>query len=160
MNGFTLVESLVCALILGILTAGIYGVLDVGNNMYYDETGLLELQQNARQGMDLMINELREASNIEVTVLDSDSDQVVFDNYKGIGYQYYRDINDDNGDGFVNQIICEDSSSNRMVLANDVTRLKFVHSTPYLTIEIGTEKTVRQRQLNFSLKENVALRNE
>jgi len=160
MRGFTLVEVLVSATILGILAAGIYGVLDAGNKMYYNDMGLLELQQSGRQGMEAMINELREAGNIQITTLDNDTDQILFNSYKGIGVQYYRDINDLNSDGIVNQIIREYPLGSRRVLANNVTRLKFLHTSHYLTIEIRTEKTIRQRPLSFSLKENVALRNE
>jgi prepilin-type N-terminal cleavage/methylation domain-containing protein len=160
MRGFTLVEVLVSAAILGVLAIGIYGVLNVGNIMYYIDIGMLELQQNARQGMDRMINELREASNIQISVLASDSDRIVFNSYKGTGIQYYRDINDVNSDGVVNQIIRQDPSGSRKVLANGITRLKFSHSSPYLTIEIRADKTAKQRPLSLSLKEAVALRNE
>jgi len=160
MKGFTLVEFLVSAVILSIIVIGIYGVLNVGNIMYYSDIGLLELQQNARQGMEKMINELREASNIQISTLDDNSDQIVFNNYKGVGIEYYRDINDLNGDGIVNQIIRQDPSGSREVLANNITRLKFLLSSPYLTIEVKAEKSVRQIPLSFSLKENVALRNE
>lgn len=160
MKGFTLVEVLVSAAILAILAGGVYGVLNAGNIMYYNDMGLLELQQNARQGMEAMINELREASNIQITVLDSNSDRIVFSSYKGIGIQYYRDVNDINSDGIVNQAIREDPLGSRRILANNITKLKFSHSSPYLTIEIIAGKTVMQRSFSVSLKENAVLRNE
>lgn len=160
MKGFTLVEVLVSAVILAIVAAGIYGVLNAGNLIYYNDMGLLELQQDVRRGMEAMINELREASNIQITALDSDSDQIIFNSYQGAGVCYYRDINDSNADGIVNQAIREYPSGARKVLANNITRLKFSHISPYLTIEIKADKTARQRPLSISLKENVALRNE
>lgn len=158
--GFSLFEVLLSIAIMAILGAGIYGVLNAGNALFYNDNGLLELQQNSRQGMEAMISELREAGSIQIIAVDSDSDRIVFNSYKGIGAQYYRDLSDINSDGIVNQLIREYPSGSWKIVTNNITRLKFSHSSPYLTIEIRADKTVMQRPLSVSLKENLLLRNE
>jgi hypothetical protein len=161
MRGLSLVEVLVSVFILGILVIGILNVMDLGSENYHINAGSLELQRQAFQALDWMINELREADITSITPLDADSDQIVFDAPGGdSGIQYYRDINDANGDGSIDQVIREYPPGTRKVLANRITRLKFTHSSPFLDINISTAQTVRQKQLSFALKERVMLRNE
>ena len=73
MRGFTLVEILVSVVILAFLFAAIYGVLNIGNIVFKDDMTLLELQQQARQGMDAMVNEIRESKSSEVSIVEGNT---------------------------------------------------------------------------------------
>lgn len=159
MKGFTLVELLVCLLILGVVFTGIYGVLNVGNAGYLTDTSLMLLQQEARKVLHPLNIDLRNAGNPVVTVLDANSDRITFNTYGGTGISYYRDINDANGDGITDQVIREYPAGTRKVLANDITRLKFILVGNVVQAEVVAAKTVRLRPLSFTLKSQIRLRN-
>lgn len=174
MRGFTLVEILVSVLILGLLFAGIYGVLNVGSIIYREDINLVELGQQVRQAMDAMVKEIRESKSSEITIISGNTisfkvpPAVYGDPWVG-PISYYRDVNDANNDGVVNQIIREYPAGTRKILANDITVLSFSVSGDLAEIQLAAQKTVRNRELCFpapcaeppkTLKERVKLRNE
>lgn len=174
-NGFTLVEILVSLLILGFLFAAIYGVLNIGNIIFKDNMTLLQLQQQARQGMDRMVNEIRESKSSEITIISGNtiSFKVPPETYGNLWVgpiSYYRDVNDANNDGVVNQIIREYPAGTRKILANDITALSFSLTGGVVEIQLAAKLAARGRELCFpvlycndtskTLKEKVKLRNE
>lgn len=156
--GLTLIEILVSVLIFSFLVIGIMGVLNVGNLAFPVDTAWVDLQQQARQAMGAMTKELREGSNIQITVINTNSDQITFNTIDKTGVKFYRDINDVNNDGIVDQVIREESGT-RKVLANYIARLKFSLVASVIRIELRADQTVRQRPLSFPLTEQVRLRN-
>lgn len=152
-RGFTLVEILVCLLILSVSMAGIFMVLNVGDIAFNLDIGMLELQQQARQAMDSMVRELREAQDLTVTVINQDSDRVSFNTSSEAGISYYRDANN-------NQIIREFPQQTKKVLANNIAYFKCAFTNPLLEVRLRADKAVRQKALTFSLAEKVRLRNE
>ncbi len=176
MKGFTLVEILVSVLILGFLFAAIYGVLNIGNIIFKDDITLVQLQQQVRQGMDAMVNEVRESKSSEVTTADGNTKitfNIVPEVYGNpwVGpISYYRDVNDTNNDGVVNQIIREYPAGTRKILANDITALSFSITGDVVEIQLAAKLAARGRELCFpvlycndtskTLKEKVKLRNE
>jgi len=172
-RGFSLVEVLIAALILSVLVAGICAVLNVGDRAYNDDMGLLELQQEARLGMEQMLRELRQAA---VTSLTSNS--IIFDISGAAGIRYYLDAGDVNNDNIASQIIREYPAGTYKVLANDINSLSFCWHHPddscttsrdcggacaasnLLKIDLGSAKTAKQRALSFALSQKVKLRNE
>jgi len=152
MKGFTLVEVLVSTLIMGILFVGIYIVLSTGDITYQVDSAFLDLQQQARQGMAWMVRELREAQNIQITVVDSDSDRISFNTFSGTGIMYYRDISQ-------NRLIREYPAGTTTLIADNITRLKFSLSANILEIQLRAYKSAKQKPLTFSLTEKVRLRN-
>ena len=175
-NGFTLVEILVSVLILGLLFAGIYAVLNVGNIIFREDVGLVELQQQARQAMSAMVKEIRESKSSVITLADTNTKIIfsvppaVYGNPWVGPISYYRDVNDTNNDGVVNQIIREYPTGTRKILANDITALSFSITGKVVVVELAAKKAARGRELCFpvlyckdtskTLKEKVKLRNE
>lgn len=175
MRGFTLVEILVSILILGLLFAGVYGVLSVGSIIYRDDMSLLELQQQLRLAMQAMVRETRESKSSEVTLSDANA-RITF-NIAPATYgdpwvgpiSYYRDINDVNADGITDQVLREYPSGTWKVLANDITVLSFSITGDIVEIQVAAKKTIGARELCFpspcadpqaTLKETVKLRDE
>lgn len=158
-RGFTLLEVLLSALIFAFLILGITEVLNIGNLSFPIDTALVDLQQQARQAMAIMTKELREASNIQISVINANSDRITFNTVDKTNVQYYRDINDVNNDGITDQVIREYPAGTRKVLANYIARLKFFLSEPMLRLEVRAEQIVRQSSLTLPLVEQVRLRN-
>lgn len=155
MRGFTLIEILVSFAILSLLFIGVYAVFNVGSITYYMDMGLLDLQQQARQAMDLMTKEVREAeaNQISITHVDSDDDQVTFSTPTKTDIKYYRDLTE-------NRIMREYPAGTTKILANDINSLEFLLTGSVLRIQLQAGKMVRQKQLSFSLTEKVRSRNE
>jgi prepilin-type N-terminal cleavage/methylation domain-containing protein len=173
MRGFTLAEILVSALILGFLFAAIYGVLNVGNIIYKDDITLVELQQQARQAMDGMIREIRqakrEAGRLITITLDGSKIEFYIPSFSN-PISYYRDVNDVNDDGIIDQVIREYPPQIYKILANDITALSFSITGDVVGIQLAAKLSARGRELCFpvpycndtskTLKEKVKLRNE
>lgn len=163
MRGFTLVEVLVSALILGLLISGIYGVLNVGNMTYLTDMGLLDLQQQTRQVMDGMTREIRQSGRSTPYSMTINTDGSLTFSIPSISNITYSLNNS-------HQIIRQQGGTNK-VLANDVNSLIFCWwngtsccttncgSLQVLQISINAAKTVMRRPLTFSLTEQVRLRN-
>jgi prepilin-type N-terminal cleavage/methylation domain-containing protein len=173
MRGFTLVEILVSGVILGFLFAAIYGVLNIGNIVYKDDITLLELQQQVRQAMSTMVKEIRESKSSEITIQNNEiTFKIPAEEYANpwVGpITYYRDVNDTNNDGVVNQIIREYPAGTRKILANEITALSFSLTGDVVRIELAAKKASRGIDLCFpspcanpqkTLKETIRLRNE
>lgn len=175
MKGFTLIEILVSVLILGLLVAGIYAVLNIGSMVFREDINLVGLQQQVRRAMDSMVNEIRESKLSVITLADANT-KITFsvppavygDPWVG-PISYYRDVNDANNDGVVNQIIREYPLGTRKILANDITALSFSLTADIVEIEVAAKKIIGARELCFpalcqepakTFKETVTLRNK
>jgi len=156
-RGFTFIEAMMVTVIFVFLMIGVTQVLNLGNDTFPLDLGQVDLQYQARQGMQWLTRELREASNIQI---NNGLQQIIFDNYNGEGIKYFRDSSDINGDGLSNQIIREFPAGTRRVVANCVSSLAFTLNHPLLRIDINTAQTVKGRPLVFSLSQQVRLRNE
>jgi len=160
MRAFTLLEVLIVVVILSFLIAGITGVLNLGNVTFPVDLGQINLQNQARQSMQWITRDLREASGVTV---GGGSNSITFNNYSGSGISYYLDTADTNGDNLSNQIIREFPSGTRRVVANDISGLVFTPdaSNPLLLrIDISASRTIMNRPFAFTLTEQVRLRNE
>jgi len=185
LKGFTLAEILVSAVILSLIIAGIFAILSVANISWYTDMGLLGLQQQARQAMYKMVREIRQSSPLRKTI---DGGKITFyippEVYADadgnlnpwVGpISYYRDVNDTNNDGVVNQIIREYPPGTKKIVANDIDSLSFCcwdgvdccnpiledcSNLYVLQIQLRATRTVRQKPLVFSLTEKVRLRND
>ena len=172
-NGFTLVEILVVVAILSFMIAATYGVLNIGNIIYKDDITLVELQQQARQAMDGMIREIRQAKREtdRLITIPSDGSEIEFyiPSFSN-PISYYRDVNDVNDDGIIDQVIREHPPLIYKILANDITALSFSITGDVVEIQLAAKLSARGRDLCFpvpycndtskTLKEKVKLRNE
>lgn len=173
MKGFTLIEVLAVALILGLISAGIFAVLNMSNIIFKDDNALIELQQQVRLGIDAMVKEARQSNYSQIALSDADTKitfnivpQVYADPWTG-PISYYRDINDANNDGITDQVIREYPLGTFKVLANDITVLNFSLTGNILEIGLAAKKSARGRDLCFpapcevtqkALKEIIRLR--
>ena len=167
-TGFTLIEVLVAVLIFSIIVLSVFAVFNAGGlNLQLGE-GWLQIQQQARQGMERMVKGLREARNVAI-VDNGDNDIAQFDNFAENGVQYLRDpLN--------NTALILRNASGDVRLANNVNSLNFCWwhdnspnpstcdnnrlSSDILQIQVGVSKTVMQRNIAFTWTEKVRLRNE
>jgi len=160
MSGLSLIEILISTLILGIIVAGIFAVLNIADMTWNSDMGLLEIQQQVRQAIDGMIREIRQCRPQDITIKDEGSrvDFLVPDISNSISYYILN-----------NQILREHPAGTQKILANDITDLKFCCvggisctdclNAGILQIRIRADKTVKGRPLSFSLKEQTRLRN-
>jgi len=173
-KGFTIIELLVAVVLLTILVWGIFAILNIADATLNTDTGLIDLQQQVRQGLDGMIKELRNSG--AVTVLNSGG-RIEFIIPTSIGgpsskvISYYLDGN---------QIKREHPENTVKVLANDINYLSFCcghydalgnyicdtdcSNSKMIQIQVSASKTVRQRVLVFPsnggvLTEKARLRN-
>ncbi len=149
--------------ILSLLISAIYGVLNVGNKLYLADMGLLDLEQNTRQAMNLMVKELRASSVASID--SSDSGHISFTT-PDFSAEYHHI--DSNSDGVRDRIIRE-RAGQTTILANNISNLCFcwdatnnncrTDCSSLFTIRIRAAKTVIRSPLTFSLIERVRLRN-
>lgn len=152
-RGFSLLELMVCAVILALLMIGITGVLNIGNLSFPVDSAWIDLQQQTRQGMAAMIKELRQATTIPDAVFDSNQITFYRVDKPDIDITYYRNATN-------NRLIREEAGTPK-ILANYITYLRFQRpdTNPVFKIEIRAGQTVRQKALSFPLIEQVRLRN-
>ena len=173
MRGFTLVEILVSLLILSVVLAGIFAVLNVGQMNWNSSMSSLDLQQQVRQAMDGMSKEIRQSSFSNITInpdqgainftvpIDITTNPITYSST----INYY--LNDNS------QIVREHPSGTTKILANDISNLSFCcvgivaancldyDNSTAVQIYVEGNKTVRGRTyLPFNLTEQVRLRNE
>ena len=162
-RGLSLLEIMVSALILAFIVIGLTEVLNIGALTFPIDSAWLDLQQQTRQAMEWMTKDLRETkkADIQINVLNADSDQITFNTVDQTQVKFYRDASDANNDGRVDQVIYEYPAGTRKVLANYISRLKFSTGPAFiLRIEVRAAQTIRQKPLSFPLIEQVRLRNE
>jgi prepilin-type N-terminal cleavage/methylation domain-containing protein len=63
-NGFSLIEMMVAVAILGVIVLGLVTFFTGGTKSWVAGQSQLAAQRNARQAMDIMVREIREASDI------------------------------------------------------------------------------------------------
>lgn len=149
-RGFTLVELLVSVGIFSFLLMSLYGIMQTGTAVYFADTALLQLQQNARNGMGRIIREVRESRASAVMFIDQHSDRIFFSTPTQSHVMFYRDGNN----------LVREYSGQTVIVATDIVHLRFTKAGTQLTVDIGAGKTVYNRPIAFSLVETVKLRNE
>lgn len=68
MKGMTLIETLLTILILSFIIGGIYSAMTSGSLTFPIELGMLDLEQQARSGMDRMVRFVRQSSSANTTI--------------------------------------------------------------------------------------------
>ncbi|MDO8748169.1 MAG: hypothetical protein Q7J72_03510 [Candidatus Omnitrophota bacterium] len=153
LTGFTFAETMVSVLIFSILAMAILSVLTIGQKAWHSDVGKVELQQQARLAMDGMIREVRESSSAGITqpADGGNSAQLDFTTVEAGGtISYYLESN---------QLIREYPAGTEKILSGDVETVNFSLSGDVLIIQLDLGKSVYGADLNFSLKEQVRLRN-
>ncbi len=180
-KGFAIVEVLVAIAVLSILIGGIFAILNTADMVLNTDTGLIDLQQQARQAIDGMSKELRNSKSADITITNAGAKiqftipiNIAMDPSLPISYYLAG-----------NQIVREHPVNTTSVLANDINALSFccghfeaLHpdglfddyvcdstclNSKIVQIQLSASKTARQRTLTFPLTgvliEKVRLRN-
>jgi prepilin-type N-terminal cleavage/methylation domain-containing protein len=163
MRAFTLVEILVAAVILSIVIMGIYMVLNSAQATYYNDTGFLELQRQARSAMSRMLQELRCATT---ETISSGGAVITFNTLDASGVSYYRNAAN-------SQLIREYPSGSQQAVASSITNLSFCcwhdlsqscdttcTNSNLVEVSLTASGTFRGRSLTLPLKGQVRIRNE
>ena len=157
LTGFTLIEILVVAVILSLFGVGILTVLNSSDTTWNAEMGLVQLQQQARQAMDRMIRELRQAKASSVNLVSSQDINFLI---PGSGTNYIRYFLNDG------QILREypEGSGVSSVLGNNISSLDFSSLVSgVVKVQLQVQRSIRGRVTTFpgtgNLVEKVKLRN-
>ena len=146
-KGLTLVELLVALAILTLVVGGIFCMTNMGYFTYSSESTLMDLMQQARNGMDRMVREIRASSAVTLPT----SDKVIFTTPTASGVQYYRSGT---------QLIREYPSGTTHAIANNIALLNFTLNGSLLQIQVRADKTISSKTYSYSFMEKVHLRNE
>lgn len=150
-KGLTLVEMLVGSAIFSFLVLVLFGMVQTGTSAYIADSTRLGLQEQARNGMDRMVREIRQSRASSVTVNDAHSDTVNFSTPTRTNVRYYRSGTN---------LVREYPLGTVKIIAINIGHLKFVKTGSQMTINIQAQTTMYGRTFSFVLFENVKLRNE
>ncbi|MFH1782841.1 MAG: prepilin-type N-terminal cleavage/methylation domain-containing protein [Candidatus Omnitrophota bacterium] len=71
-KGFTLLELMIVLAIFTVIMGSIFTALSIGKNSFYTGSVQVEMQQEARKGLDRMVKELRQTNNFVIPSLPAD----------------------------------------------------------------------------------------
>jgi len=155
MKGFTLIELLISVIIMGFLVWGLLYVFQVGRAVYDSNVGLMDMKKMARQTMQSMVKELRQAkvSDISISAGSSQVDFILPKSINPITYSKNIRYSVDN-----NRLIREHPPGNQQILATGIDALTFTINGNMLEIELSVKFLYKKHQADFTLKETIALR--
>lgn len=142
-KGFSLIEMMVVVVILGLIVLGLVTFFTGGAKSWVAGQSQLEAQRNARQTMDIMVREIREAS--EVTT--NNDTKIIFDTpwVTGITYEY--------------ELLSKTINRNNIPLINNVSNLDFDYpnlSKVHIILEVDVDNDGKP---DITLNTDVNLRN-
>jgi prepilin-type N-terminal cleavage/methylation domain-containing protein len=140
-KGFSLVEMMVVVAILGLIVLGLVTFFTGGAKSWVAGQSQLEAQRNARQAMDIMVREIREAS--EVTT--NNDTEIIFDTPWVTGITY--------------KLLSNTINRNNIPLINNVSNLDFDYpslSKVHILLEVDIDNDSKP---DITLNTDVNLRN-
>lgn len=140
-RGFILIELMVVVVILGLITLGLVTFFTGGTKSWVAGQSQLVAQRNARQAMDRMVREIREASEITT----SNDEKIIFNTPWETGITYELSVNTIN--------------RNNNPLINNVSNLDFDYpslSKVHILLEVDVDKDGNP---DITLNTDVNLRN-
>jgi len=140
-EGFSLIELMVVVVIIGLIVLGLVTFFTGGARSWISGQGQLEAQRNARQAMDRMVREIREAS--EVTT--NNDTEIIFDTPWVTGTTY--------------KLLSNTINRNNIPLINNVSNLDFNYpslSKVHILLEVDVDKDGNP---DITLNTDVNLRN-
>jgi prepilin-type N-terminal cleavage/methylation domain-containing protein len=149
-RGFSLIELMVVVVILGLITLGLVTFFTGGAKSWVAGQSQLEAQRNARQAMDQMVREIREASKITA----SSTTELTFNTPLKTGITYSLS----ESDRTINRTV----NSNSNPIINNVSNLTFTYpsdlsnSKIHIYLEVDVDKDDKP---DITLNADVNLRN-
>jgi len=140
-KGFSLIEMMVVVVILGLIVLGLVTFFTGGAKSWVAGQSQLEAQRNARQAMDIMVREIREASEITTT----NDTEIIFDTPWVTGITY--------------KLLNNTINRNNIPLINNVSNLDFDYpslSKVHILLEIDVDN---DENPDITLDTDVNLRN-
>ncbi len=182
-KGFTLVEVLVTAFILCVIFAALFVTLTTGEFSNAITSAKIDLQAKVRMIMDTIVKDVRQTNINQINVNDPSVDHIKFKKVAGIdngtgsyvlgsGYIEYnydqassslaRNELDNSGTGVLKTVVFNNITQSPFYSASGVPLAPGgILNTKKLFIVIAARKQVRNNLiLNFSLREQVKIRNE
>lgn len=150
-KGFSFVELLITVAILSFVLAVTYGVLSTGRTIFNNDTYALDVYDQARNGLDKIIREVRESSSQTITTVSANYDRITFSTPNETGIQYYVTSN---------ILYREYPSGTASKVASDIARLKFSYSNKLLTVDIRSDKLIGSKTYSIALRDKVKVRNQ
>lgn len=163
MRAFSLAELLVSIAILTIISAAVLMVMNFGDRAFHMDSGLLQLQQEARRATEAIARDLRSAHTKSI---DASGAVITFSTPSSSGAKFYRDTVN-------NRLIREFPAGTTQVVGNHITALSFCcwhddtstcttdcSGSNLVSLDLTSSNNIRGRDLSFSLRERVNTRNE
>jgi prepilin-type N-terminal cleavage/methylation domain-containing protein len=86
-NGFSVIELLIAMAIVGIILTGVYNMAISSSRIHLTQTGIVQMQSDARTAMDFMVRELRLATaNPIISSSMTTNDTINFNRVEDAGY--------------------------------------------------------------------------
>lgn len=161
-RGFTIVEVMITLAIFSIIIGAIHRVFVVGQRAWDSDLSLLDLQQSTRRGIHGLVREIRAASLGSISISENDT-KIEFDTPSENNIQFF--FNSDNS-----QLIRESPAGTNCdvlwdedkcrILASNITDVYFSAADDILEIRLQAKKSALGRDLTFSLRTKVKVRND
>ncbi|MDP8266770.1 MAG: prepilin-type N-terminal cleavage/methylation domain-containing protein [Candidatus Aceula meridiana] len=151
-KAFTLIELMVTLLLFTIILTAIYSTFIISTRFYQTDEPLVTLQQQARQGMNWLVKDLRSSitGSIAISYGGPGIDTITFNTPTRTGIQYYVTSG---------QLIREYPAGTTRIIANNISSLDYVFGGSALRITLTTSTTSFKRPLSIQLREKITLRN-
>ncbi|MBF0521473.1 MAG: prepilin-type N-terminal cleavage/methylation domain-containing protein [Candidatus Omnitrophica bacterium] len=152
MKGFTLFEVLITTVIFAFVAGGIYGILVIATSNYDAEEASLNLQRQARQGMNWLVRDVRQAYLSTIPNKTQSRSSIAFDIPGETGITY--------------SIVAGQLVRKGVVVANNITSLTFApivgNNIQKITLEASKDLRLlgKIQTPKFSLTEQVQIRNQ
>lgn len=156
-NGFSLVEILISIAILTVVTIGALAAFNIGNTVFFGESGLTDLQQEARRAMDGIIREIRQAKQEENRPLTVTNDGGTITFFIP-GFNNPISYSLQNGEISRTHMLNNGLSCNNKIALNisalnfcceDSTSCESCEDSKLVRVELQAQKTVNRLQLTF-----------
>ncbi|MFH1561902.1 MAG: prepilin-type N-terminal cleavage/methylation domain-containing protein [Nitrospirota bacterium] len=148
-KGFSLIELMMSVAILGLIVVGLVNIFGGGLKMFFFEKDMINIQQNARVAMNLMVREFREIGD---GVEENYGDRIDNDGDNRIDEEL-PNAQDDDGDTRIDEDMCgkiayANPDSIRFLIGSERDELPKI-----ITYYLGTNTTTRNLQLMKAIED-------
>lgn len=170
-QGLTLVEILIAVTIMGLVVGGAISIYLMSITAWKEGSVQIALQRKGSLAMEKMVRGIdgrkgiREAREISSPAVGSSATQIDFvdadDSTLTRSFYFSAGLDDDANTVADNQLIYEDENGNETsIIKNNLRTLTFNHlSDDVVTINLGVQDTVRNKEINVDLSTTVKKRN-